>query len=43
MRKKQLCEDEASDRAVEEKVVPLDRGPDRGGDDGAAKLNLMFG
>src|SRR5437879_1308847 len=43
MRKKQFREDEARDRAVEEKIVPLDRGPDGGGDDGAAKLNLMFG
>jgi hypothetical protein len=43
MREKQLGEDEAGDRTVEEKVVPLDRGPDGGGDDGAAKLNLMFG
>jgi hypothetical protein len=42
MRKKQLGEDEARDGAVEEKIVPLDRGPDRRGDDGAAKLNLMF-
>src|SRR6266851_2370477 len=43
MRKKQFREDEARDRAVEEKIVPLARGPDGGGDHGAAKLNLMFG
>ena len=43
MREEQLGEHEAGDGAVEEKVVPLDRGPDGGGDDGAAKLDLMFG
>jgi hypothetical protein len=31
------------DGAVEEKAVPLDRGPDGGRDNGAAKLDLMFG
>ena len=43
VREEQLGEDEAGDGAVEEEVVPFDRGPDRGGDDGAAKLNLMLG
>ena len=43
VREEQLGEDEAGDGAVEEEVVPFDRGPDGGGDDGAAKLNLMLG
>ena len=43
VREKQLCENEAGDGAVEEKIVPFDRGPDGGGDHGAAKLNLMLG
>ena len=42
MRKKQLRKDEAGNGAVEEKIVPLDRGADGGRDDGAAKLHLMF-
>jgi hypothetical protein len=43
MRKEQFGENEPGDGAVEEEVVPLDRGPDGGSDDGAAKLDLMFG
>ena len=43
MREKQLGEDEAGDGAVEEEIVPLDRGADRGRDHGAAELDLMFG
>jgi hypothetical protein len=43
MRKEQLCENEAGYRAVKEKIVPLDRSSDSRGDDGPAKLNLMFG
>ena len=42
VREEQLGEDEAGDGAVEEEIVPLDRGADGGGDDGAAKLHLMF-
>jgi hypothetical protein len=42
VRKKQLGEDQACDGAIEEEIVPLDRGADGGRDDGAAKLNLMF-
>src|SRR5437667_3234932 len=41
--KKQFGEHQSGDGAVEEKVVPLDRGADGGGDHGAAKLYLMFG
>src|SRR4051812_14566610 len=40
---KQLCEDEARDNAVKEKIVPFDRSPNGGSNDGSAKLNLMFG
>ena len=43
MREEQLGEHQAGDRAVEEEIVPLDRGADGGGDHGAAKLNLMLG
>src|ERR1700761_8225925 len=43
MRKEQFCENEAGDRAVEEKIVPFDRGPDGGRDHRTAKLNLMLG
>ena len=43
MRKEQLGEDEAGDGAVEEEIVPFDGGADRGGDDGAAELHLVFG
>jgi hypothetical protein len=43
MRKEQFCKYEAGDGAVEEKVVPLDRGADGGGDHCAAKLFLMLG
>jgi hypothetical protein len=42
MRKKQFGENEPGDGAVEEKIIPLDRGPDGGSNDGAAKLDLMF-
>ena len=42
MRKKQLGEDQAGDGAVEEKIIPRDRGADGRGDHGAAQLNLMF-
>ena len=43
MREKQLGENQAGDGAIQEKIVPLDRGPDCGRDNGAAKLGLMLG
>ena len=42
MRKEQLREDEAGDRAVEKEIVAFDRGPDCGSDDGETKLELML-
>src|SRR6516225_10140040 len=38
----QLAENEAGHGAVEEKIVPLDRGSDRRRDDGTAKLAVML-
>src|SRR5256714_15307640 len=43
MREKQLGEHQAGDGAIQEEIVPLDRGPDSGRDNGAAKLDLMLG
>ena len=43
VRKEQLGEDEAGDSAVKEEIVPFNGGADRGGDDGAAELHLVFG
>src|SRR3954452_9739254 len=43
MREKQLGENQAGDGAIQEEIVPLDRGPDSGRDNGAAKLDLMLG
>lgn len=43
MRKEQFCENQAGDGAVEEEVIPLDRGPDRGGDHRTTHLQLMLG
>ena len=42
VREKKFAENETGHRAVKEKIVPLDGGADRCGDDGAAKLGLMF-
>src|SRR5262245_64251187 len=45
MGKEQLGENEPSDRAVKEKIVPLDGRANRAGNNGAAQLNavLIFG
>ncbi len=37
-REEELGEDEARDDAVEEKIIPFDRGPDRARDDGSPQL-----
>jgi hypothetical protein len=42
VRKEELAEDEASHRAVEEKVIPLDRGSYRRGGYGAAEFATML-
>jgi hypothetical protein len=38
-----LAEHQAGHGAVDQKIVPLDGGPDRAGDDGAAQRPLMLG
>jgi hypothetical protein len=43
LRKEELGEDEAGNGAVKEEVVPLDRGADRAGDDGAGELGPVLG
>src|SRR6516164_5712581 len=42
VREEELAEDEACHRAVQEKIVPLDRGSYRCGDDGATELATML-
>src|SRR4051812_12591676 len=42
VREEELCENQTRDGAVKKEVIPLDRGPDCGGDHGAAKLALML-
>jgi hypothetical protein len=42
VREEQPGEHKTGYGAVEEKIVPLDRGADRGCDHGAAKLKLML-
>jgi hypothetical protein len=43
LREEEFGEDEAGDGAVEEEIVPLDRGADRAGDDGAGELGPVLG
>src|SRR5262252_9395847 len=42
VRKKQLAEHQASHRAVQEKIVPLDRGSYGCGDNGATEFSTML-
>jgi hypothetical protein len=38
----ELAEDQPGHGAIEQEIVPLDRGADRGGDDGAAELAIVL-
>jgi hypothetical protein len=42
-RKEELTEDQAGDGAVQQEIVPLDRGSDRAGQQRATQLAVMFG
>jgi hypothetical protein len=42
-REEQLAEDQASNRAVEQEIVPFDRRAHRAGDNGAAQLGVVIG
>jgi hypothetical protein len=41
--KEQLAEDQPGYLAVEQEVVPFDRGANRAGDQGSAQLRAVFG
>jgi hypothetical protein len=42
VREEELAEDEPGHGAVEQEIVPFDRGPDRGGDDGPPELAIVL-
>ena len=42
IRKKQLCKDQPSDGAVEQEIIPFDRGSDRAGDQGSPQLPAVL-